>query len=320
MTHNRLSLYSWGVLTYTILVILWGAFVRASGAGAGCGNHWPLCNGAIVPRPEQIETVIEFTHRAMTGLLLPIFIILAWLIYRRYPGGHRIRWSVSAAGLLLIIESLIGAGLVRFELVADNVSVARALSIALHLVNTYFLLAALALTAWWSRPGSSKVRDLSAGARTWISISLAGMVLLGATGAVTALGDTLFPATSLVDGLRQDLAPTANFLIRLRVWHPVLAVLVSLITLNAVRRPGSSGQETDPLGFLRRGVISLIALQLTVGVVNVALLAPIWVQITHLLIADLLWVFLVIYSSEVLLAARASDALPASQIQHAARS
>src|SRR5215467_12703113 len=67
---GRVSAFAWGVLAYNVAVIAWGAFVRASGSGAGCGRHWPLCNGEVVPRPTSVATVIEATHRATSGLAL----------------------------------------------------------------------------------------------------------------------------------------------------------------------------------------------------------------------------------------------------------
>jgi cytochrome c oxidase assembly protein subunit 15 len=70
-------------LAYTLLVILWGAYVRASGSGAGCGAHWPLCNGEVLPRPERIQTVVEFMHRGSSGVSLTLVMIgfgWAWVI------------------------------------------------------------------------------------------------------------------------------------------------------------------------------------------------------------------------------------------------
>ena len=149
MRLNRMAVASWSVLAYTILVILWGAFVRATGSGAGCGNHWPLCNGAVIPRPEQVETVIEFTHRAMTGVLVPFAVLVVVWILRRLDRNHPARKAGIWSLIFLLVESLIGAGLVRFELVADDASAARAIAISVHLVNTFLLLASQTLTAWW---------------------------------------------------------------------------------------------------------------------------------------------------------------------------
>ncbi len=50
MSQAWFSRYAWGVLLWNVLVALWGAYVRATGSGAGCGSHWPTCNGEILPR------------------------------------------------------------------------------------------------------------------------------------------------------------------------------------------------------------------------------------------------------------------------------
>ncbi|MFN8454080.1 MAG: COX15/CtaA family protein [Anaerolineae bacterium] len=71
---DRFAKYVWTVLAYNLAVILWGAFVRASGSGAGCGSHWPLCNGEVIPRTPQMETLVEFTHRLTSGLALLLVI------------------------------------------------------------------------------------------------------------------------------------------------------------------------------------------------------------------------------------------------------
>jgi len=51
---------AWGVLAYSILVILWGAYVRISFSGDGCGDHWPLCHGEVIPTAPSVKTLIEF--------------------------------------------------------------------------------------------------------------------------------------------------------------------------------------------------------------------------------------------------------------------
>jgi len=132
--------FAWFVVVYNLAVVLWGAFVRATGSGAGCGSHWPLCNGEVLPRAPSIETVIEFTHRLMSavdGLLVLALVIWAFRAFgRRHPVR---RWSL--VGLVFLIsEALVGAGLVRFELVADNDSMVRALVMSAHLINTFLLL------------------------------------------------------------------------------------------------------------------------------------------------------------------------------------
>ena len=299
MNRSRVATASWLVLAYTILVILWGAFVRATGSGAGCGNHWPLCNGEVIPRPEQIETIIEFTHRAMTGLLIPFAILVVIWIFRRLAPGHLARRAAVWSLVFLLVESLIGAGLVRFELVADNASVARAFAISIHLVNTFLLLASQTLTAWWASgfPGPSPHK--TGGLRTSMYIGLVGLIILGTSGAITALGDTLFPAESLAAGFAQDFSPTANFLIRLRIFHPLISILVGLYIGGLAAVTGPLG-ERSPRGILARTLLILILLQLGIGLINIILLAPVWMQIIHLLAADLIWIAYVLFMAATL--------------------
>jgi heme A synthase len=158
MKLSRFAWYAWGVLAYNILVILWGAFVRATGSGAGCGSHWPSCQGEIVPWSAQTATLIEFTHRLSSGLALLLVIGLVLWAWRIYPQGSLVRWGAGLSLFFILMEALIGAGLVLFELVAQNDSTARALAIAAHLVNTFILLSVLTLTAWWAGTGSKPIK------------------------------------------------------------------------------------------------------------------------------------------------------------------
>src|SRR5262245_31581437 len=181
--------FAWLTLGITIVVIVWGAVVRATGSGAGCGSHWPLCNGQVVPRSPTAETLIELAHRVTSGLALVLVVGLVVGAWRLFPRGHPVRRSAGAAGILMVLEALIGAGLVLLELVAQNTSVARAWWMAGHLVNTFLLVAALTLAAWYATRGEAprlRGNGRLAGA---LGFALAGSLVLGVSGAVTALGD-----------------------------------------------------------------------------------------------------------------------------------
>jgi len=299
MQQNRFSLYAWGVLFYNVAVILWGAYVRATGSGAGCGSHWPLCNGEVIPRPERIETIIEFSHRLSSGLaLLLVFGLLIWA-WRRYPRRHAVRRAAIVSMVFIVAEALFGAGLVLFELVADNASMARAAAMAVHLVNTFLLLAALTLTAWWSGGGRPFNLKNQRGLAWAIGAGMLGMLILGASGGIAALGDTLFPAESLRSGIAQELSPTAHILIRLRVLHPLIAVAVGAYLITTVlagrrRRPGRLNRR------LANILTALFLVQLIAGAVNVLLLAPIWLQLVHLFLSDLIWITLILFANEIL--------------------
>jgi len=294
----RLARFAWLLLAYNIAVILWGAYVRASGSGAGCGSHWPLCNGEVFPRQPATATLIEFSHRLTSGLaLLGVVALFLWT-RRVRPAGDAARRAAAASVIFMLGEAAVGAGLVLFRLVADNASMARALFMAAHLTNTFILLAALALTAWWlSTSGVPAFRERPHAASMW-AVTAAAFLVAGISGAVAALGDTLYPSASITDGLRADLSTTSHLLIRLRLLHPVLAVsAVALAMLLAPRLPlraDRTGQQ------LARAVIVLAGLQVVAGLTNVLLLAPVWMQIVHLLLADGVWIGLVLLGAQTL--------------------
>jgi cytochrome c oxidase assembly protein subunit 15 len=288
---RRFSRIAWGVLAYNVLVVLWGAFVRATGSGAGCGDHWPLCNGTVVPRAPRIETVIEFTHRVTSGLALVTVIGLCVWAFRLFPRGHRARLFVALSVVFLFAEALLGAGLVLLRYVEHNASGGRAAYLSAHLVNTQILLAMLVMTAWFG----ARERKWT-GAPKLILAALPVSVIVAVSGAIAALGDTLYPAVSVASGMRQEFSSTAAALLRLRVLHPALAVAAAIFLAVAA----FSARRTGVAGASRAGsaALVLIVLQLALGVLNIVLLAPVWMQIVHLFAADLLWIALVLMALE----------------------
>ncbi|WP_394845870.1 COX15/CtaA family protein [Pendulispora brunnea] len=310
---SRVAKFAWGLLAYNLLVIAWGAYVRASGSGAGCGAHWPLCNGEVLPRAPGVEMLVELSHRITSGLALVGGLALAIAAHRSQPRGSLVRRGAWTAFGFVCAEALIGAALVLFELVAHDKSMKRGLSMALHLTNTFFLLAALALTAFWAS-GGSRVSLRRQGALPWVfGVAIAGMLLLGASGAVTALGDTLFPVHTLSEGLAADLSHGAHLFVRLRVLHPVIATAVAALVLAAstfarILRPSPQVRS------LARSVSMLVLAQMVAGVVNVTLLAPVPMQLVHLLLADAVWIALVLLTASALRAPDPSEAKNASLV------
>jgi heme A synthase len=291
----RFARYAWSVLAYNVAVVLWGAYVRATGSGAGCGNHWPLCNGTVTPHSPTMATIIEFTHRVTSGIDLILVAALVWAAFRVFPRLHPARLGAVLSGVFLITEALLGAALVKLEHVANNPSIYRGYSLTAHLINTLTLLACLTLTAWW---GSGKPRLRVAG-RTAIlaAVSLGVVMLMGTTGVIAALGDTLFPATSLAAGFAQDFASDASIFLRLRALHPMIAGLAAawLVFFAAI----AVARGPVPRRYAMR-MGALLATQLAAGVLNLILLAPVWLQIFHLLLADLLWITLVLLCASLL--------------------
>ena len=298
MNRKIFAAFTWGVLGWTLIVILWGAYVRASGSGAGCGQHWPLCNGQVIPLDRDFKMTIEFTHRLLSGgAILLIATMIIWG-FRVTDKEHPVRKGLIAAGILICTEALLGAGLVLFELVAENSSSMRAFAVALHLANTFLLVGSLALTAYWASGGAGIQIKGQALKGTLLGIGLLGMLLIGMSGAVTALGDTLFPVNSLAEGLAADLEPNAHFLVRLRVYHPVIAVLVAGYSLFIVRMLFAQKR-----GLARKFLLGLVVVgivQLSLGLINLILLAPIPMQMIHLLSADTVWIIYILTTATIL--------------------
>ena len=292
-------MYAGVVLGWMVLVILWGAVVRATGSGAGCGDRWPLCNGDFFPQHPRLATVIEYTHRSMSGICtVSVAALIAWT-FAAQPQGSRVRKAAVWSGLLLITEALLGAVLVLGGYVEHNASNTRVLVQCVHFTNTMLLLGALTLAWWWQRPrlgllhGSQQTAQLA-----WIA--LAATVLTGATGSVAALADTLFPAANLRSALAADLASSSPLLIRMRWMHPAASALAFLaIGWMAWRVQGRRGG----------GLLALLTAQLVLGVGDVLALAPVWLQVLHLFGADLLWIAVVATAADVLQGAMISDRL-----------
>jgi heme A synthase len=292
--------YAWGVLAFNLVVILWGAFVRATGSGAGCGNHWPLCNGEVIPHAPAVQTLIELSHRITSGVSL---VLIAGLVVgaRVFPRRHVVRRAAALCGVLIVTEALIGAGLVLLQYVADDTRAARAWWVGGHLINTFLLVAALALTAWWASGAPAPRRRRQGAVGVVLAVALLAVLLLSVSGAITALGDTLFPVATLEEGTALTFSPSAHLFVRLRIWHPTLALLLGASICSAVvwvarRRPSVR---------LRRLALAIGALwiaQLGLGLTNVYLLAPVPIQLAHLLLSDLIWVALVLFSAAALAA------------------
>jgi cytochrome c oxidase assembly protein subunit 15 len=293
--HTALPRYAWIVVGYNVLVILWGALVRATGSGAGCGNHWPLCNGQVIPLSPGLHTVIEFTHRCMTGG--SIFVVLGLLVwtFRATVKGQAARVFAVASTVLLINEAFLGALLVKLGYVTGNQSMGRVVVLSIHLSNTLLLLAALTLTARLLGTGQLW-RELGVGGakKVWAFVGLAATLVVGVSGSLAALGDTLFPASSLRAAFAQDFAEGSPWLLRLRGVHPVSAVVAAVFVFWLVAQARQTG-----VGRLAGLVLALLGFQFALGLADVLLLAPVWMQILHLLGADLYWVALVTMAATV---------------------
>lgn len=298
-TSRAFARASWALLAFTLLVVAWGGLVRASHSGDGCGSHWPTCNGEVFPTGTALKTRIEFTHRVMSGASLVLVLAWAGWALARFPKGAWARRAALATLGLMVVEALLGAGLVLLRLVGTDSSVRRVVGMGLHLCTTFALLAAILLAGLWAhgtaRPHLQGQRPVS----TLLFISLGALLVVGVTGAIAALGDTLFPARSLHEGLVQDASPAAHFLLRLRILHPVLAaaaasVLLAAAAFSAFLRPSRA------VRLAAVAVALAVVTQLTVGLVNLALLAPLPLQLVHLVLADVVWLSVVGLAAQAL--------------------
>jgi cytochrome c oxidase assembly protein subunit 15 len=294
-TSRALVRFAWVVVGYNVLVILWGAVVRATGSGAGCGNHWPLCNGQVVPLSPRVDTVIEFTHRMMTGG--SVFVVLGLLVwtFRSTVKGQAARLFAVASTVLLVNEAFLGALLVKLGYVTGNQSMGRVVVLSIHLTNTLLLLAALTLTTRMlaTRQMFSELAA-SPAKKVWAVSGLVATLVVGVSGSLAALGDTLFPASSLRAAFAQDIAAGSPWLLRLRGVHPVSAVVAGIFVLWLVGQARRAGA-----GRVAGWVLGLLCFQFALGLADVLVLAPVWMQILHLLGADLYWVALVALAAAV---------------------
>lgn len=277
-----------------------GAYVRATGSGAGCGNHWPLCDGEVIPRAQHIQTLIEFTHRVTSGIaLLAVMCLWIWTCLAM-PRRHPARYAGTAAALLIFTEALLGASLVLFEHVAQDNSIARTVSLSLHSANTMLLLAAISLTAFWIQKSSSYLTSWSHATQPRVGALLLTLLIYQNNWCDNRLG------RHSVSGV------VVSFLARAGLF---LQQSLPLTAADRASGHGTGNRTILDVGdcgglaiankLLRRlawmADIALL-LQLTLGALNIVLLAPIWLQIVHLLVADILWINVVLFSAESLTA------------------
>lgn len=292
------------------LVIVQGAFVRATGSGAGCGRHWPLCNGEIVPLSGSVHTAIEFTHRLLS---LAVLLLGAWLFARVWRARRErpglFAFTVAATAFLLI-EAALGALTVLWGLTGDNQSVARGLMVATHLVNSLLLVGSLAGVLLYAlpRPPAWPLRLRRQGPLgAVLAIGLLGMLVLMFSGGIAAMGNTMFPSASLAEGLAADFDPASHPLVRLRILHPIIGITVGIYLFLSLGTAWWIKPSPDGRG-LAQALLGVYLAQLAVGTLNLALLAPLVLQLLHLGLAVVAF-FLLAALSVVLLAAPGARAL-----------
>jgi len=296
----RSARFAWGVLAWNVAVILWGGFVRATGSGAGCGGHWPTCNGDVVPRSPSVATIIELSHRVTSGAAFLAVMALGAFTFLATTRGNAARRAVVFAMMLMLGEVLIGAAIVVLGHVALDPSLLHGVFTELHAGNTFLLLTALTLTAH-HLGGGAPLRTAGRGAVVAsLAWAFAGIALTLGSGAIAALGDTLFPARSLTEGFAQDVSPGSHVFLHVRTLHPVFAVVAFVLVLGACI--SIRGRTEAPARARRYATFALVALcfQMALGLLNLWLLVPVATQLLHLASADVLFILLVLTAAYAL--------------------
>jgi heme A synthase len=284
---SRLYLASWAIIAYTVLIIGWGAWVRISGSGDGCGDHWPLCNGEAIPSTTNVKTWIEVSHRYSTALFGVLVLAQLFFIRRLTPKLNPARYWIVWTLFFTATEALIGRLLVKQGLVHESQEVSRMIVMPLHLLNTSLLLFSQVMTAESIAWGGHKAIALTSRQRRWIVLGLALGGLLLTTGAIAALGSHLMPATSLQEGLQHDLQSGAHPAVRLRLLHPILGLLIP-VSVWLVCSYYAARAATPRLSRMYQRFGLSVLVMMVLGILTLTLLAPTWLKLLHLTFANVL--------------------------------
>ena len=284
----KLSSLATAGLTTSILSILAGAIVRATGSGDGCGASWPTCNGRVIPSLETSSEIIEFSHRSISGVLL----IVTLLLFVKSKDQHTPllhKKIINYLTFFVLLEAAIGAVIVIYEWVGLNSSLPRIIAVPLHLVNTFALLGFYTLIFYLLRESENKLSNFF---DKRIKIAFVLFFLTGATGSVTALADVLFPSASFVEGFIEDFDSTSEILTRLRILHPFVSTILSIFLFSESNRFKKEFEIDSSI------IKVLVIVGVILGVLNVVSNIILPLSILHLLLADLLWITYVYKTAE----------------------
>ncbi len=302
---SKFAKYAWFVVAYNIVVILWGVFLRASKSGDGCGQHWLTCNGEVIPTAPQFKTIIEFSHRitsSLAGIFIVILFFWALFIWKNNKNEWKRRILEMGFGSLVfvIFEGILGAGLVLTGNTAETLTPMRPIWTAAHLINTLILLAFLTLTAWFAS-GGKRISFVAPRKTLYLlGFALFGIFLIGISGSIAALSHMLFPSASLADSIAKDFAENSHYLLKLRISHPILSISIGFFLVwmaNYFKMRFANDLWTNRFANL---LILLVGLQFLIGFLTLISLAPIVMQLIHLLLADAIWITFVLLAANVL--------------------
>ncbi len=193
----------------------------------------------------------------------------------------------------MIVEGLIGAGLVLTGNTAGSYSASRPFWAMGHLISTFILLTFMSLTAWYASGGKSFSFNVSRKKLLLLGLGVFGILLVGMSGSLAALSNMLFPSNSLAEGIAKDFSETSNFLLRLRISHPIVSIATSayLFFLSLWITKNSQNARTKRWA---NYLALLLFVQIIFGGLTLVTLAPILMQIGHLFLADAVWITFVL--------------------------
>ncbi len=294
MKLSKFAKFTWFVLAYNIIVVIWGVFLRASKSGDGCGQYWLTCHNEVIPTAPQLKTIIEFSHRLMSGLDFLIVLGLMIWVLSKHAKGEQIRKFAVISFIFIITEALIGAGLVLTGNTAEANTAARPFWAIGHLLNTFILIASLSLTAWLAS-GGNEFSLKNKGKYVWIlALGIVGFIFIGASGSLAALSSMLYETKTLTEGLQQDFAGSSPLLLRLRISHPILSILVGISIAFLAGWLKTKAEGNLWVQRFSNILTILVLVQLCFGALTLFMLAPILMQLGHLLLADLMWISFVL--------------------------
>lgn len=302
---SKFAKYAWFVVAYNIVVILWGVFLRASKSGDGCGQHWLTCNGEVIPTAPQFKTIIEFSHRitsSLAGIFIIILVIWAFVTWKNNKSEWKMRiLKTSLASLVFVIfEGLLGAGLVLTGNTAETLTPMRPIWTAAHLINTLILMAFVTLTAWFASGGNRITFKQPRKTLALLGFSLLGIFLIGTSGSIAALSSMLFPSASLADSIAKDFAENSHYLLKLRISHPILSIAFGFFLVWLANYFKQNTVEDFWTNRFANLLIILVGIQFLFGFITLISLAPIVMQLIHLLLADAIWITFVLLAANVL--------------------
>lgn len=297
---DKFAKYSWFVLGFNILVILWGVFLRASKSGDGCGQHWLTCQGEVIPLAPELKTVIEYSHRITSFLaFVSVLVLLIWTL-RRFETANPIRKTAVVSFIFIVTEALVGAGLVLTGNTAETLTAARPFWMAGHLINTFILLAFLTLTARFATGGSRLRSDIERKYLIAIAVGITAVFIVGISGSIAALSSMLFPVGTIAAGVEQDFSSTSHMLLRLRLLHPITAILTSVFLIFLTSWLAKEGGKDRKITLWSNILSILVLAQIAFGASTLLMLAPILMQLGHLLLADMIWISYVLFTANFL--------------------